>query len=138
MCFNFCKRSLYFLVDYWKHYGEIYHDLTYFCPQACWFMWNFRRWELKAINLLSSGKQIFSLRPHISKRAVLPLPSNEIILPLSLKPYSFLKVCGWYVFEIKIRDENGINLKFPRIQHPFQEIFFQFFSGYFCIDMWYS
>ena len=76
--------------------------------------------------------------PHISKRAVLPLPSNEIILPLSLKPYSFLKVCGWYVFGIKTRGENGINLMFPGIQHPFQEIFFHCFSGCFCIHMWYS
>ena len=72
------------------------------------------------------------------KESSLPLPSHKIILPLSLKSYLILKVHGWYVFEIKTRDENGINLMFPRIQHPFQEIFFRCFSGCFCIHMWYS
>ena len=72
------------------------------------------------------------------KESSLPLPIHKIILPLSLKSYLILKVHGWYVFGIKIRDENGINLMFPGIQHPFQEIFFGCFSGYFCIHMWYS
>ena len=43
---------------------------------------------------------------HISKRAVLPLLSHKIILPLSLKSYLILKMHGWYVFGIKTRDEN--------------------------------
>ena len=54
------------------------------------------------------------------KESSLPLPSHKIILPLSLKSYLILKVHGWYVFGIKTRDENGINLMFPGIQHPFQ------------------
>ena len=59
--------------------------------------------------------------PRISKRAVC---LHKIILSLSLKSYLILKVHGWYVFGIKTRDENGINLMFPGIQNPFQEIFF--------------
>ena len=69
------------------------------------------------------------------KEKSLPLPSYKIILSLSLKSYLILKMHGWYVFGIKTRDENGINLMFPRIQHPFQEIFFCCFSGYFCIHV---
>ena len=65
------------------------------------------------------------------KESSLPLHSHKIILPLSLKSYLILKVHGWYVFGIKTRDENGINLMFPGIQHPFQEIFFRCFSGFF-------
>ena len=70
--------------------------------------------------------------PHISKRAVC---LYKIILPLSLKSYLILKVHGWYVFGIKTRDENGINLMFPGIQHPFQKILFRCFSGCFCMHM---
>ena len=68
---------------------------------------------------------------HISKTTVLPLPNHKIILPLSLKSYLILKVRGWYVFGIKTRDENGINLMFSGIQHPFQEIFFRFLAAVF-------
>ena len=50
------------------------------------------------------------------KESNFPLPSHKIILPLSLKSYLILKVHGWYVFGIKTRDENGINLKFLGIQ----------------------
>ena len=80
---------------------------------------------------------IWSYTSYFKDRS-LPLPSHKIILPLSLKSYLILKVHGWYVFGIKTRDENGINLVFPGIQHPFQEIFFRCFSGCFCIHMWYS
>ena len=65
------------------------------------------------------------------KESSLPLPSHKIILPLSLKSYLILKVHGWYAFGIKTRDENGINLMFPGIQHSFQEIFFRCFSCFF-------
>ena len=69
------------------------------------------------------------------KESSLPLRSHKIILPLSLKSYLILKVHGWYVFGIKTRDENGINLMFLGIQHPFQEIFFRCFSGCFFIHV---
>ena len=72
------------------------------------------------------------------KESNLPLSSHKIISPLSLKSYLILKVHGWYVFGIKTKDENGINLMFSGIQHPFQEIFSCCFSGCFCIHMWYS
>ena len=75
---------------------------------------------------------------HISRRVVLPLPSHKIILPLTLKSNLILKVHGWYVLKIKTKDENGINLMFPGIQHPFQEIFFRCFSDWTCIHMWHS
>ena len=69
------------------------------------------------------------------KESSLPLRSHKIILPLNLKSYLIRKVHDWYVFGIKTRDENGINLMFPGIQHPFQEIFFRCFSGCFFIHV---